>query len=273
MTATVTTLRNDELIAKRNARFPDLPDHMKHLPIDDRGFPVPWFVVWTDEGPQFPVADGNKLSRAYLNDLCWVCGGPLGKWRASVIGPMCAVNLTISEPQSHTECARFSARNCPFLANPRMGRVPVAKLEAATASDPRALSEPAGCGLKRNPGAVCVWISPEKVQAWSPDCKGIVFRLPKAYAVEWYAHGRDATRSEVIMSIKTGLPALFALCDEQEGAFDQLGLQVAAVVPLLPFHGAPDAMDCSECGKSTNDQTVLGCTLERCPLFGEGPVT
>ena len=108
-------------------RFPDLPATMRDLPVDHRGFPVPWFVAWIDGKPSFPVADGAKMALAVRQGLCWVCGGKLPKMRASVIGPMCAINRTISEPQSHLECARFSARRCPFMANPRMGRLlPVA---------------------------------------------------------------------------------------------------------------------------------------------------
>ena len=142
-------------------RFPDLPDHMRRLPVDKRGFPVPKFVAWVDGEPQFPIATQEWLVKAHNQDLCYVCGGKLGRHRASVIGPMCAVNRTISEPPSHTACARFSAIHCPFLANPRMKRVPVEKLQAK-----------APCGghteesILRNPGAVCVWIAPTKSKPW-----------------------------------------------------------------------------------------------------------
>ena len=53
---------------------------------------------------------------------CWVCGDPLGVHLTFPIGPMCALNRTISEPPSHHECASWSARNCPFLSRPHMVR-------------------------------------------------------------------------------------------------------------------------------------------------------
>ncbi len=188
-------------------RFPDLPAHMKALRVDHRGFPVPWFVAWIDGEPHFPVADGDKFGRAHRCGLCWVCGGQLGKWRASVIGPMCAINRTISEPQSHVDCARFSARNCPFLSRPAMKRVPEGIL-------PHGAVEAPGEVLKRNPGAVALWI---ETVATTPFRAGdsYLFKLGEPKAVEWYANGRAATRDEVEHSIFTGLPLLTEACRKE----------------------------------------------------------
>lgn len=190
-----------------NPRFPDLPKHMAQLPVDHRGFPVPWFVAWQDGKPLFPVADGEKMGRAHRCDLCWVCGGHLGRYRASVIGPMCAINRTISEPQSHVECARFSALRCPFLSQPRMKRVgehmlPVDRQEAA------------GDGIKRNPGATAVWIEKQKTKPFRV-ANGYLFELGEPHQVEWYANGRLATRAEVEYSIETGLPLLMQSIDKE----------------------------------------------------------
>jgi hypothetical protein len=190
-----------------NERFPDLPRQMAALPVDHRGFPVPWFVAWQEGKPMFPVADGRKMALAVKDQLCWVCGGKLPKARASVIGPMCAVNRTISEPQSHLECARFSARNCPFLANPRMKRVPETLL-------PDNRVKPAGDGIMRNPGAVAVWIETTPSRPFRVG-NGHLFELGKPTKVEWYAHGRSATREEVLDSIRSGLPLLFEAADQE----------------------------------------------------------
>ena len=37
---------------------------MQALPIDRRGFPVPWFVSWDDGGPDFRVIDRGKIVQA-----------------------------------------------------------------------------------------------------------------------------------------------------------------------------------------------------------------
>lgn len=181
-------------------RFPDLPAKMRGLPTDHRGFPVPWFVPWVEGKPVFPAQGHGKADRAWDHNLCWVCGGQLGRLSSYVIGPMCAVNRTSSEPPCHLECARFSARNCPFLANPRMRRsIPFCQAEGRVAGE----------GIERNPGATLLWIV--KTQAKGERFfagNGYLFEIGPRHAHEWYANGRIATRAEVLTSIETGLPLL-----------------------------------------------------------------
>ena len=52
-----------------------MPDRMKLLPIDDRGYPVPWFVDWIDGKPEFRAMDPTKWRRAVTEQRCWTCGG------------------------------------------------------------------------------------------------------------------------------------------------------------------------------------------------------
>lgn len=191
-------------------RFPDLPSIMFNLPIDPRGFPVPWFVAWEDGKPLFPVADGAKMERAVSESRCWVCGHHLGRIRAFVIGPMCAVNRVSSEPPSHLECARFSARNCPFLVKPTMKRATDSR-----AYQERNLCDPAGTMISRNPGVTLVWWTLRHgIKYRGPD--GVLFDIGKPHAVEFYREGRAATRQEIIDSIESGLPALESLA-RQDG--------------------------------------------------------
>jgi hypothetical protein len=188
-------------------RFPDLPRHMAHLPLDKRGMIVPWFVAWRDGEPIFQAMDGDKLFRAVRDGLCWICGGKLGRFRASVIGPMCAITRISAEPQSHPDCATFAARNCPFLANPQARRLPEKRW-------PEGRVAMAGVAIERNPGVALVWIeraptTPIKVG------KGRLFQLGDPERVEWYAHGRMASAYEVKASIISGLPLLRAECGKE----------------------------------------------------------
>lgn len=215
--------------------FENMPDRIRRLPVDHRGYPIPAFVAWVDGKPVFPVASEPFLVKAYKEDRCYVCGDKLGRYRASVIGPMCAVNRTIGEPPCHTDCARFAAINCPFLANPLAARVPEAKL-LGKVPDGRHAPE----ALQRNPGAVCVWIATKQPKAQRTPSGTIIFRLTDPHAVEWYAEGREATRAEVMTSIRTGLPHLLAQCDlergeaRQEAARTALGQMVMETMALLP---------------------------------------
>lgn len=47
-----------------------LPARMRDLPIDDRGYPVPWFVAWVDGKPEFRAMDQEKFIRALREKLC-----------------------------------------------------------------------------------------------------------------------------------------------------------------------------------------------------------
>lgn len=221
---------------KLHAGLPPLPDRIKRLPIDARGFPVPWFVQWYADGkagapgigePDFRVADQRKLGIAVRLHRCWVCGEQMGKFKAFVIGPMCAINRTISEPPSHRECAIFSATACPFLSKPRMRRNEVELPPERVA--------PGGLSIDRNPGVACVWITlsyrVKRAHAGNP---GVLFSLGEPTEVHWYAQGRKATRAEVMASIESGLPTLERVAAMQEGGLEALAEYRARAMPLLP---------------------------------------
>lgn len=203
-----------------------MPARVKALPVSPKGFPVPWFVAWIDAVPDFRVADQAKMRRAIKERRCWVCGGELGRMMAFPIGPMCAINRTISEPPSHRDCAIWSALNCPFLANPRMRR--------REAGLPEEIIPAAGHGLKRNPGSVAVWIT-RRYRPFQPPGGGVLFELGEPEEVLWFAEGRAATRDEVSASISSGLPALEEVArSESPQALNALVEAVRRSLPLLP---------------------------------------
>lgn len=208
--------------------FTDMPQSVALLPRNERGFPVPFFAEEVDGKPDFRVVSPDKMRRAIKQSLCWVCGGKLGSYKAFVIGPMCAINRTISDPPSHRGCAIFSARNCPFLSRPLAKR--------RTDGLPDNVQDAAGMGLKRNPGAVGVWIT-KAFEVFRPDRgnPGILFSLGDPTQVLWFANGQPATRAEVQASIDSGLPSLheLALLDGPAGV-RALVRAAARITPLLP---------------------------------------
>lgn len=189
-----------------------LPVRMQNLPIDERGYPVPWFVAWQDGKPEFRAMDGVKWIQAVREKLCWVCGQTLGVYKTFVAGPMCGINRTSAEPPSHLECARWSAINCPFLSNPKQSRRDLGDVS---------LADSAGFALQRNPGVTMLWTT--KTYSIFDDGNGkplITFGEPEN--VEWFAEGRTATRDEIMYSVETGLPALVAIAQQQDGAMKYL---------------------------------------------------
>src|SRR6266478_9619881 len=82
----------------------ELPRRMRSLPLDERGYPVPWFVAWVDGKPEFRASSREKFRDAVKKRLCWVCGEQLGVYMVFVAGCMCGINRTTSEPPCHLVC-------------------------------------------------------------------------------------------------------------------------------------------------------------------------
>lgn len=228
-------------IARLRSNLPPLPDRMKALPVDKRGFPVPFFVAWLDEAgnetmagsshgrPDFRIVGIGKVEDCVRRERCWLCGQRLGAYKAFVVGPMCAVNRVSSEPPSHRECAEFAAKACPFLTQPRMRRNEKDVLDKTC--------EPGGIMIRRNPGVALVWVTRE----FRPfrAGRGLLFRIGPHDNVHWYAEGREATRDEVMASIDSGLPILRQEA-ERDGpqAVQMLARGLAEALRLVPGESA-----------------------------------
>jgi hypothetical protein len=176
-----------------NREFIDMPQRIAKLPIDKRGFPVPFFATWIDGIPDFRMVRPERVVEAIKFNKCWVCGEKLGSHKAFVIGPMCAITETSADAPVHKECAIFSAKNCPFLANPQAKRnekgLPGEKMEV-------------GNMIKRNPGVVMVWITKNFKPFKAGD--GILFDIGLPTDVMFFSQKRPATKEEVIESIESG---------------------------------------------------------------------
>jgi hypothetical protein len=201
-----------------------MPPAIAKLPRDKHGRPIPWFVYIDEDGvPDFRVVRRDGLSDAYRFDLCWVCGQQRGRHAAFVLGPMCAVNRTSAEPPSHLACALYSAQACPFLTTPNMIR---------RESNLPEHYDPGGIMLARNPGVALVWSS----RSWKPVRvpNGVLFDIGSPTSTTWWAHGRPATREEVLASIETGLPALRELAETERNGVEALEYATAAAMELIP---------------------------------------
>src|SRR6266576_2639290 len=156
------------------------PRFMQKLPIDKRGYPVPWFVQWINGEPEFRAMDKMKFRKAVNDRLCWNCGNPLFSEEVFVIGPMCAVNRISSEPPSHRECAEYAAKNCPFLSKPQMHR----------RKDGIEILPSAGVMVERNPGVTLLWYTKrhaiQTIHGQPGAGDGILFQLGRPFRLDWY---------------------------------------------------------------------------------------
>lgn len=208
-----------------------LPPRLRKLPVDARGYPVPWFVAWVDgpdgkQVPEFRAADARKFRAAVTLKLCWVCGEPLGRWLAFPIGPMCAITRTTAEPPNHVECAEWSIRNCPFLSQPRQVR--------RDDDLPADIQQAAGFAIKRNPGVICLWVTRE-YELFDDGRGKPLITVGKPERTSWWCEGRAATRAEVEASVDGGLPILLAEAKTQgKFAVEALGKCVEQAAALFP---------------------------------------
>ncbi len=204
-----------------------LPSRMRLLPVDERGFVVPWFVDKDDQGKwEFRAMDARKWERAVKEKRCWVCGDRLGRYQTFVAGPMCGVNRTSSEPPCHLECARWSAINCPFLNNPEMIR--------RTDDEINQLSKSiGGNAITRNPGVSMLWTALD-YSVWRDGRGWYLITMGEPQSIEWYSRGRKATRSEVMASIESGLPNLRNVAATEKGGLEHLTACIEKFLPLVP---------------------------------------
>lgn len=184
--------------------LPPLPERFKNLPIDERGYPVPFFVKWLDGKPEFRIADGYKHKLCTIQRLCWVCGQKLVGLKTFPIGPMCSINRISSEPPSHLECAEWSVKGCPFLSKPNMKR----REDEITEMNKGNVS---GIMIERNPGVTVLWTT-QDYRRISDGGTGMLFRLGEPEKLTWWCEGRAANLPEVMHSIETGLPLLVEQC-------------------------------------------------------------
>lgn len=207
--------------------LPPLPARMKQLPVDERGYPVPYFVAWIDGKPDHRVADAKKVVTAHRLCLCHVCGQRLGAYKAFVVGPMCGINRISSDPPSHRECAEWAAVACPFLSRPRAKR--------RTATLPEGVQHAAGLPILRNPGVTLVWVTKSYTVVKAEGGLGGLFRMGDPTAVLFFAEGRAATREEIDESVTTGLPSLMeSAVAEGPRAVRELERATVVFTRLLP---------------------------------------
>jgi hypothetical protein len=214
-----------------------MPPRVAALPIDpQRGVPVSWFVHWLEDGkPEFRIIGPDKFNDAVRFSLCWVCGQQRGRWGSFVLGPMCTVTRTTSEPACHLECAVYAATTCPFLVKPHMRRRDISE-EYPDAASP-------GLAIKRNPGVAAVWTTRDFKLFPDPQGRALI-EVGEPSEVLWFAEGRPATRAECLASIESGYPILDAECDKDKDPVDSrrvLAEMKRAAEVHLPKPGDTDA--------------------------------
>jgi hypothetical protein len=192
-------MNDNELIGSRNARreppmlkVTPIPRRMRSLARDERGFVIPWFA-WHDDtgGPHISVLDQKKWCEAVDRDRCWLCGQPLGVFKAFVAAPINVLKRIVLEPPSHLDCAEYAMRVCPFLSNPAMRR----RQRTERQVDQDCLVGHVGQRPTPNPGVFALWVTRSYTLGRLRDHPAIT--IGDSESVRWWTRGRPATDAEV----------------------------------------------------------------------------
>lgn len=104
-----------------------IPDRMKALPRDKRGYPIPANVYRDAKGdPHFTVNDELIRQKFIAEDKCPICAQTLLRGRWFMGGPRSAFHSQgwYNDTAMHYECVEYALKVCPYLAAPRYsGRI------------------------------------------------------------------------------------------------------------------------------------------------------
>lgn len=94
----------------------DIPEALAHLKIDERGYPIPFFVSRPNGKPDFRLLDATKYDLCITKKLCAICGKKVHPGSYYFIsGPIGLQNKTCTDSAMHRVCAEFSLKVCPHM--------------------------------------------------------------------------------------------------------------------------------------------------------------
>lgn len=97
-----------------------IPDAMRRLKRDARGYPIPAVVMVGDDGkPDFRVNSVEKWMAFSLGRVCHMCGTSMAGRAVTFVGwPRSIRSRYFADGAMHHECAEYALQVCPFLAAP-----------------------------------------------------------------------------------------------------------------------------------------------------------
>lgn len=180
-----------------------VPDRMKHLPRDPRGFPIFAMAYRDADGKaHFTVNDERVRRRLIEEDRCSICAQPLLRGRWFVGGEKSAFSVeprgAYIDPPMHAECARYALRVCPYLASPSYAKL----LHGATmrpddptlVRDQTAIDSPASAHEVRPEIFVAVLARGQRFKLTAGG--GLIFPKRPYISVEYWQHGWKLAREE-----------------------------------------------------------------------------
>lgn len=104
----------------------EMPDRIKALPKDQRGYPIPFVVLRDDDDmPNFQLDSARRISQCMVNVACGVCGQPLENeiwFLGNYLRALSPSGFYIDSPL-HKQCGTYALKVCPFLAAPSYNKM------------------------------------------------------------------------------------------------------------------------------------------------------
>jgi hypothetical protein len=178
-----------------------LPEQLKHLPLDPRGYPI-FFgaLVGKDGTPFFTINDERKRGKMIERDLCSICGKKLFKFRWFAGGPRSAFDEAgayIDMPM-HDDCVHYALRVCPYLAAPRYLReIGQRQADAARAKSDHMITIDPTMIPERPEVFVAVLARGQKMVDSNVGYQQYVVPKRPYLAIEHWRHGQLLTNEEV----------------------------------------------------------------------------
>jgi hypothetical protein len=96
----------------------DMPERIAKLPKEERGYPITYIAAFIDGKPDLGIQDYAKVLSCVREWRCHVCGEKMGKLGYFIAYDPVPKRPRFLDPAIHKECALYSLKVCPYLANP-----------------------------------------------------------------------------------------------------------------------------------------------------------
>lgn len=193
-----------------------IPDQMRHLKVDPRGYAIPWSVVMDTGGTaHFAIADEEKRRKAINHSICSLCGKglPMKRWFIGGAKPAFHPMGAYLDPPMHRVCSHYALQVCPYIAAPSY-----AKEIAMVKAKARQEFLPPECAViltdensapGRPPGDLFVALSSIGTTV-IPDGPYAKPKLPYK-DLEFWLHGKEISMDEGVAIIRRSDPGLISI--------------------------------------------------------------
>jgi hypothetical protein len=185
--------------ARADWRSVPIPERMRSLPLDPRGFPI-FVMAYRDKTGRahFTINDENERMRLLKEDRCSICGEKLLRGRWFIGGEKSAFHAqgAYIDPPTHAECSHYALRVCPYLAAPVFAKLikggTIAANDHTMLIDQTAVVSPSTADEVRPTLFVAVMA---RGQRTITTPAGFLMKPRRPYiAVEYWQHGQQLAR-------------------------------------------------------------------------------